>query len=1328
MALPLHGNLDKQSLQSVSVGKQSPQAPDATLELCMRLVQKPTYLWKRESGSVRHPSLPFILSASQTSSYFKISISFSIQNCAPTVRQSPRGMPIDHCVTMEEIEDADSSGYQKRSQANEYCDVFLLEEVTQNRETEENKEQDEISCRELEDRAYQSKAGKQGPSGNREDREDGVKRRQEEAQREVKENAQRSKGEDEEEKEAQERFERFKRQQEAMYEQLRKQQEDLKAKEDDKRRRIDEERVRFAQQEEFRQREEEIRRCRQEESRQEEEEIRRRRQDSTEGAYLNSKPNTPYGTSSTPRPPPSSKSPPQRAASDNHASNGEIPAWASWGSAGTRSSTKPAPASGAPMGTSTRVSPSKPRAGPMGSGAFKSSTPYPTSQTPCPTSQTPHPTSHTPYPTRKHYEALKLQQEAKEKEAVTQKKELEILRKERELEEREMQLQKQEEELKRLQELRQLEDQLKAQEQETKRLSEELEQKKKALERQDQELKEKPYWDRPSVFRSIAEEFQSPEELGSTIEGLSSSKEDLSPVEAAPVEPAADAENDWQPEKNAKGKKGKKTKTKKGHESGHADRERQEREEREREDREHEERERAARHRRRREDEARKGAERIAAEEEVKREKLRRLEEERSARMKKLEEDRRRAKMLEEERERQEEIERMTRLEREKGDQEEQRRPETEKRFHRARTEEQEQRRKQEERERLEKEEARRKQEETVSQAKEDAKRNKKEEEDKEAQERFERFKRQQEAMFEQLRKQQEDMKAKEDEKRRRIDEERVRFAQQEEFRQREEEVRRRRQDGTEGANLNSNPNAPYGTSSAPRPPPWVNWGSAVVWPSSNASAAPPVADSTRHSTTSITTSTTTASWAVWTPPVMSTLPPAESSKAPSPKAARKRSASSMLPPQVINPSCAPAKSPNCGGLAVEQERLLPQLPTEGLNAPDGCPCPSLDQYQSGHKEGGDGVLSQQNVGVVSCSPVDLEHLRLEIRCAMTVKLHEEWLKMDLQLEREVCKRRTSWMKQKERQGKDDDSQVYMNSVDAVEDSLRQEHAKAVEKLRADMECGVREEVERQAKGIYFPERDHLRAAESHQPNEVEVRSRDHTSLDQNSNDFCDPEERGDNREAKAIEQVPRYPASNLEEPCTNLSERVPEPIPLETTGQQVVASQTAEHIPQSENQFSLASPPPESNDSLGHSSAKPEEERVCPPLLSNTSDDGELTSKLRPPSNAPAELGLDPKSLGILDIPPPSSFHNSQSTQPTTGTTDAAQEMHSSQVSVASLKPGGKANFRESDNVQVHGGSFVAASTVVTNNYYVTHFHGTPSPPPRSSNRGSTRAYSIHL
>ncbi|KAH6891900.1 hypothetical protein BKA70DRAFT_1440853 [Coprinopsis sp. MPI-PUGE-AT-0042] len=363
-------------------------------------------------------------------------------------------------------------------------------------------------------------------------------------------------------------------------------------------------------------------------------------------------------------------------------------------------------------------------------------------------------------------------------------------------------------------------------------------------------------------------------------------------------------------------------------------------------------------------------------------------------------------------------------------------------------------------------------------------------------------------------------------------------------------------------------------------------------------------------------------------------------------------------------------------------------------------------------------------------SPIDLEQSRLEMRCAMVVKLHEVWLEMDLELEREVCKQRTSWMKQKG-QEKDDDDQVCMKSITAMEDCLRQEHVKAVEKLRLNMQRSVEKEIERQAKTVSFTERDDPQTAENlHQPSKAAVQSEDHASLDQDLKDLFDTDERGDNLEGRAAEQTPLSSTSNeLEGACTNLSERVLELLPPAATDQQVLATQTAEDILEQENQLSLEALPG-SNDLTSDSKSKSKEGRICPssPSQSSPSDDRVLPSDSRLPSGASAGLRLDPDSLGISGIPPPSSFHTSQYTQSTTDTGDAAQEAHSSKASAGPLRPGGKANFLDSENVQVNGGTFVAASTVITNNYYVTHFQSTPLPPPRSSNRGSMRPYSTYL
>ncbi|KAH6900955.1 hypothetical protein BKA70DRAFT_732247 [Coprinopsis sp. MPI-PUGE-AT-0042] len=326
-----------------------------------------------------------------------------------------------------------------------------------------------------------------------------------------------------------------------------------------------------------------------------------------------------------------------------------------------------------------------------------------------------------------------------------------------------------------------------------------------------------------------------------------------------------------------------------------------------------------------------------------------------------------------------------------------------------------------EEQKRINREEVKRLQREEIAKIQELE--NRKMGEDHDVQERFERFKQQQDAMFEEWRKQQEHVEAEEDEERQRIEEEGFRFAGREEFRQRAEGIRRRKQGRTEGSYHNGNPNTPHSVSSTPKPPPQVGWTSAVaqsVYLCSNTSAsATPRAGATRHSTASLTTSTTTTSWAVWTPAVTEELSPLPPAEPPDHETAETRRTSSIPPSLVVNPVRASSKPINRGFLAVEKEKLLSQPRRQESNETSCRPFPPAE---SGHKQGGDEVLGQQSLGDASGSPINREQLRLEMRCAMIVKLHEVWLEIDLQLEREVCEQRTSLMKQKGRPGKDGES------------------------------------------------------------------------------------------------------------------------------------------------------------------------------------------------------------------------------------------------------------------------------------------------------------------
>jgi hypothetical protein len=323
------------------------------------------------------------------------------------------------------------------------------------------------------------------------------------------------------------------------------------------------------------------------------------------------------------------------------------------------------------------------------------------------------------------------------------------------------------------------------------------------------------------------------------------------------------------------------------------------------------------------------------------------------------------------------------------------------------------------------------------------------------------------------------------------------------------------------------------------------------------------------------------------------------------------------------------------------------------------------------------------------------------------------------------------------------------SSIEAIEESLRHDHANAVAKLLSDMERGVQELMQEQSPPVNCSHSVGLQIADQvDRADEANVENSNGLLQDQNLNILPHPEELEDSCRRRASSEAALSSSSADPDHDTDSETEdgvdivgagvalLEDDLPALVADQGSLLPQIPEIHLEEDNQSSAQCIPPEPADLPNRPCSTSDKERG--PFSSSFSpsppQDGAATPELilLPPSENLIELGLDPESLGIADIPPASAstFHSSQSTtQSTTSTrTTKASQATYSDASSSSLQPGGKSTFREVENVQVHGGSFVAASTVVNNNYYVTHFHGTPTPPPRSANRGDARPYSIHL
>ncbi|KAH6900963.1 hypothetical protein BKA70DRAFT_732389 [Coprinopsis sp. MPI-PUGE-AT-0042] len=330
----------------------------------------------------------------------------------------------------------------------------------------------------------------------------------------------------------------------------------------------------------------------------------------------------------------------------------------------------------------------------------------------------------------------------------------------------------------------------------------------------------------------------------------------------------------------------------------------------------------------------------------------------------------------------------------------------------------------------------------------------------------------------------------------------------------------------------------------------------------------------------------------------------------------------------------------------------------------------------------------------------------------MIAKLDEELIKMEIDLEEEISQWKTARVPG-EGERPDDG---WVRTVEATEKYLRQQHAEAITRLRSDMERNLEKEIATYAEGTPFGlHSDPFRGGTNDRALRGEGGATEYQSAFPVSNaDMC-------KRESPSTEEVdPRLSLTKTNNP---LKEGISTRVLGSTTAQKFARRQDRQQ--QSTQMFTDVSQSDDSPRPKGKQEFLSKSKAKRGTSSSSRSSTPPRGSAADPPLPHPPVV-LDPRSLGISHTPG-SLVHirSLQSTRTTPGVPQQGPDVDS-QVLANSHQPGGTI-FHGTDQLQVHGGSFVAASTVINNTYYITNFHGSPSPCPSPSN-GGTRPRSMEL
>ncbi|KAH6891889.1 hypothetical protein BKA70DRAFT_1571688 [Coprinopsis sp. MPI-PUGE-AT-0042] len=454
-----------------------------------------------------------------------------------------------------------------------------------------------------------------------------------------------------------------------------------------------------------------------------------------------------------------------------------------------------------------------------------------------------------------------------------------------------------------------------------------------------------------------------------------------------------------------------------------------------------------------------------------------------------------------------------------------------------------------------------------------------------------------------------------------------------------------------------------------------------------------------RYSTasTSSTTNTKTA-WETWTAPNV----PAETSDPEVPSDASKPSGSCLVP-------------------RVGEVILASSFGQSTTNSCD----PASDSASLPEGEE-DKETPIQEISVLEAYCYELEEFELERRGAMIAKLHETLGKMEIELEKRIFQIKAA--SRTRAAGRVKDELIMLDSVELrAETQLRQEYADAVQRLRLDMERELEEEVrdytqKTSSSTLSNPREAGKEISEPSQQarNEGAGANITHTDLNPSDSDAVD---------YGTLQSTPPISIEKLEE--TALDEHSSGQVAAsedwrEPSTQSLPTAQRvdAPEVPLDAGEVNL--PSTASSISLSKSEGRQPIPRPQPQPMPSTrnfspADPLRLYAQMEPL--------LDHDTLGIPHHPTLGASHVSRSggSVPEPSRSENLPTQSRALMNAPEPEGPGKSTFQGTDNVQVSGGSFVAASTVINNTYYITHIHNAPLPRAMSSN-GTARPRSMEL
>ncbi|KAH6900961.1 hypothetical protein BKA70DRAFT_1569310 [Coprinopsis sp. MPI-PUGE-AT-0042] len=443
----------------------------------------------------------------------------------------------------------------------------------------------------------------------------------------------------------------------------------------------------------------------------------------------------------------------------------------------------------------------------------------------------------------------------------------------------------------------------------------------------------------------------------------------------------------------------------------------------------------------------------------------------------------------------------------------------------------------------------------------------------------------------------------------------------------------------------------------------------------------------------SCSTTTTTTTWAAWTAPIV----PVDN-----------------LDQEVVSDSRK--QSDSCLGSRIEEVNTISssvRLPStnSGNSANDSV---SFLEGEKGKQE------ATQSASLSASYSRELEEFKLERRCAMIAKLYVTLGKMEIKLEKRIFQLRTA--SRTVTTGRVKADLIMPESVERGESQLRQEHADAVQRLRPEMEREFEEEVKdyiqktASSKLSNSPEAGKEISEPSQQASDQGLGTNiTHTDLNPSDSDAANG----------ALQSSPAISIEKLEEMLRNqhpFGQVAAPEVWQQSSMQSLPTAQriNAPEIPLDAGKSNI--PSTASSISLSKSEGRQPILQSQPQPITSARNFSPADPSLL---HVQVEPYLDHDTLGIphnhIPVVPHASKSGGSVPEP-----NRSGKLAQAQALVNTPEPG-KSTFHGTDNVEVSGGSFVAASTVINNTYYISHFHNAPLPRATSSN-GTARQRSMEL